>query len=81
MQAKEKWPNLCLVFVTENAGDTRSCFQALDLTDFEPGKFLKTVDLHAIERFGLFAHNVQQHEDLARKIFGLLAEVKGSVLR
>ena len=78
--AQEKWPNLCLAFVTENAGEKRSCFQALDLSLFEPGKFLTTVDLHEIKRFGLFAHNVRQHEDLARKLFGLLSEIKGGVL-
>lgn len=73
VQAKEKWPNLCLVFVTDNAGPRRSCFQALDLTEYEPGNFLRTVDLDEIRRFGLFAHNVQQHEDLARRLFALLS--------
>ena len=79
-RAKEKWPNLCLVFVTENAGAKRSCFQALDLSTFEPGKFLRTVDLHEIKRFGLFSHNVEQNEELARKLFGLLSEIKAGIL-
>ncbi len=78
-QAKEKWPNLCLVFVTENAGAERSCFQALDLSSYEPGKFLRTVDLHEIRRFDLFPQNVDQHEDLARKLFGLLSEIKAGI--
>ena len=78
--AQEKWPNLCLVFVTENAGEKRSCFQALDLSLFEPGKFLRTVDLHEIRRFDLFRQNVQQHEELARKMFGLLSEIKAGIL-
>jgi len=77
---KEKWPHLCLVFVTENAGEKRSCFQALDLTMFQPGKFLRTVDLHEIKRFDLFLHNVQEHEELARKLFGLLSEIKAGIL-
>ncbi|OGQ81711.1 MAG: hypothetical protein A3F90_13225 [Deltaproteobacteria bacterium RIFCSPLOWO2_12_FULL_60_19] len=79
IQAKQKWPHLCLVFVTENAGEKRSCFQALDLSAFEPGKFLRTVDLYEIRRFDLFPHNVQQHEELARKLFGLLSEIKASI--
>lgn len=74
--AKERWPNLCLVFVTDHAGEDRSCFQALELSTFEPGKFLRTVDLHEIKRFDLYRQNVQQHEELAKKIFGLLAEIK-----
>ena len=78
--AQEKWPNLCLVFVTENAGEKRSCFQALDLSLFEPGKFLRTVDLHEIRRFDLFPQNVQQHQELARKMFGLLSEIKAGIL-
>jgi hypothetical protein len=77
-QAKEKWPNLCLVFVADNAGERRSCFQALDLNTFEPGRFLRTVDLHEIKRFDLFHQNVGQHEELARNIFGLLAQMKVS---
>lgn len=75
VQAKEKWPNLCLVFVTENAGEKRSCFQALDLITFKPGRFLRTVDLHEIKRFNLFPQNVQQHEELAKKLFRLLGEM------
>jgi hypothetical protein len=78
--AQEKWPNLCLVFVTENAGEKRSCFQALDLSLFEPGKFLRTVDLHEIRRFDLYPQNVQQHEELARKMFGLLSEIKAGII-
>lgn len=63
-----------------NAGERRSCFQALDLSLFELGRFLRTVDLNQIKRFGLFAHNVQQHEELARKMFGLLSEIKAGIL-
>ena len=73
--AKEKWPNLCLVFVTDNPGENRSCFQALDMSDFEPGRFLRTVNLCEIKRLDLYFHNVQQHEELARKLFGLLGEM------
>ncbi len=73
--AKAKWPNLCLVFVTYHPGENRSCFQALDLSNFEPGKFLRTVELHEIKRFDLFPQNVQQHEELAMSLFGLLAQI------
>ena len=73
--AKEKWPNLCLVFVTDNPGEKRSCFQALDLSSFEPGRFLRSVNLHEITRFDLYPQNVQQHEELAKKLFGLLGEM------
>ena len=74
-RAMEKWPSLCVVFVTEPPAEGRSCFQALDLSDFDPGKPLDTVELHQIERFKIFPHNVAQHEELAKKLFGLLSEV------
>jgi hypothetical protein len=63
-----------------NAGPRRSCFQALNLTEFEPGRFLRTVDLHEIKRFELYPQNVKQHEALARKMFGLLSEIKAGLL-
>jgi hypothetical protein len=63
-----------------NAGEKRSCFQALDLSLFEPGKILSTVDLHEIRRFDLYPQNVQQHEELARKMFGLLSEIKAGFI-
>ncbi len=79
-KAKEKWPNLCVVFVTDRPSDLRSCFQALDLSDYEAGKHFKTVELHQVERFNIFEHNVRQHEELARKMFGLLSEIKAGIL-
>jgi hypothetical protein len=42
--------------------------------------FLRTVDLHDIKRFDLYPQNVQQHEELARKLFGLLSEIKAGIL-
>jgi len=71
--AKDKWPNLCVVFVTDHPGKNRSCFQGLDLSSFNPGEFLRTVDLHEIKRLDLYPQNIEQHEDLAKKLFGLLS--------
>ena len=79
-KAKEKWPNLCVVFVTDRPSELRSCFQALELSDYEAGKHFKTVELHQIDRFKIFEHNVGQHEELARKMFRLLSEIHSSVL-
>jgi len=79
-KAKEKWPNLCVVFVTDRPSEMRSCFQALDLSDYEAGKHFKTVALYEVERFRIFQHNVKQHEELARKMFGLLSEIKRGIL-
>ena len=73
--ARDKWPNLCVVFVTDHPGENRSCFQALDLSAFEPGAFIRTVALHEIRRLDLFSQNIHQHEDLAKKLFGLLGEM------
>jgi hypothetical protein len=74
-RAKEKWPSLCVVFVTDRPASERSSFQALDLSAMDPGKPFDTVELYEIKRLNIFTHNVEQHEELAKKLFGLLSEL------
>ena len=70
--ARRQWPALYFVLVTERPEDGRSCFQALAFETFRTGEPFRTIDLAEMKEFGLFAHNVLDHEELARRIFGSL---------
>jgi hypothetical protein len=70
--ARRHWPNLCFVFVTDRPQPGRSCFQALSFIDHPLGKPYDTVALSEVERFGIFGHNIADHEALLRRIFALL---------
>jgi hypothetical protein len=72
LTARRHWPDLCFVFVTDRPQPGRSCFQALFFPEHPLGKPYDTVDLTQVERFGLFEHNIADHETLLRRIFGLL---------
>jgi hypothetical protein len=68
---RRHWPSLCFVLVTERPEVGRSCFQAVPFETVRPGE-ARTVDLVAVKDFGLFPHNVEDHEELTRRIFGSL---------
>jgi len=68
---RRHWPRLCFVLVTERPEPGRSCFQAVPLETMRPGES-RTVDLVQVKDFDLFPHNVEDHEELARRIFGSL---------
>lgn len=70
--ARRQWPNLYFVLVTERPEPGRSCFQAISFGTLRAGEKFRTVELAEIKEFGLFAHNVQDHEELVRRIFGSL---------
>jgi hypothetical protein len=70
--ARRQWPNLCFVFVTDRPEPGRSCFQALSFLDHPVGKPYDTVALSEVERYGIFGHNIADHEELLRRIFALL---------
>jgi hypothetical protein len=73
--ARRQWPTLCFVFVTDRPQAGRSCFQALSLPEHAPGIPYETVDLVKVARFKLFPHNIDDHETLLRRIYGLLAAI------
>lgn len=68
---RRHWPTLCFVLVTERPEPGRSCFQAVPFETMRPGES-RTVDLVEVKDFDLFPHNVEDHEELARRIFGSL---------
>jgi hypothetical protein len=70
--ARRQWPNIYFVLVTERPDAGRSCFQALGFETHGSGEPLRTVDLVEVKEFGLYPHNVEDHEELVRRIFELL---------
>lgn len=71
--AKRQWPDLVFVFVTDHPEAGRSGFQVLDLAGWRLGEPLAAVDLFAHPGLDVYRRNVEEHEELARRIFALLA--------
>jgi len=70
--ARRQWPSLYVVLVTDRPAPGRSCFQAIRLDRLPPGAPLRTADLGELPELRLFPHNIADHEELVRRIFGLL---------
>ncbi len=71
--ARRHWPSLYFVLVTDRPARGRSCFQAIPLDRLAPGEPFRTVDLDQLPELGIYHNNVEDHEALVRRIFGLLA--------
>jgi hypothetical protein len=70
--ARRQWPSLYFVMVTERPEPGRSCFQAVAFETLRTGEPFRTIDLLEVKEFGLFPHNIEDHEELVRRIFALL---------
>ena len=70
--ARRQWPALYFILVTERPEPGRSCFQAVAFETLRTGEPFRTVDLIEVKEFGLFPHNIEDHEELVRRIFELL---------
>jgi hypothetical protein len=70
--ARRQWPALYFIMVTERPEPGRSCFQAVTFETLRSGEPFRTVDLLEVKEFGLFPHNIEDHEELVRRIFALL---------
>ena len=70
--ARRQWPALYFILVTERPEPGRSCFQAVVFETLRTGEPFRTVDLTEVKEFGLFPHNIEDHEELVRRIFELL---------
>jgi hypothetical protein len=66
---RRHWPTLYFILVTERPEAGRSCFQALAFDTLRAGEPFQMLDLIEMKEFGLFAHNLEDHEALARRIF------------
>jgi hypothetical protein len=67
--AARNCPDVCFVFVTDNPGPGRSCFQVVDL--LSNGE-LVTRDLHTVKDFEIYETTVLEYEQLIKEIFPLL---------
>jgi hypothetical protein len=69
--AKQYWPNLVVVFLTDEPEPGQSCFRALDVATWQPGDLPVLVDLFAHPTLNIYRLNVEEHETLARRILAL----------
>ena len=69
---RARWPELCIVFVTDHPASGRSCFQVLDVAVASTGEPLATVDLHYVHDFDVYLTTAQEYEALVRQIYPLL---------
>jgi hypothetical protein len=69
---RRHWPLLYFILVTERPEARRSCFQVLAFESVRVGEPFRTLDLIEMKEFGLFTQNIDDHEALARRIFGSL---------
>ena len=70
--ARRQWPNLYFILVTDRPETGRSCFQAIAFGSMRPGEVFRTVDLVELKELRIFQHNIEDHEELIRRIFSLL---------
>jgi len=70
--ARRQWPNLYFVLVTDRPESGRSCFQAIAFGAMRQGEPFRTIDLVELKELKIFQHNIEDHEELIRRIFALL---------
>lgn len=73
--AQRQWPSLYFVLVTDRPEAGRSCFQAVPLARLTTPATFRTVDLDQLEELRIFQNNLEDHEELVCRIFGLLTGV------
>jgi hypothetical protein len=73
--AWRQWPDLRFIFVSERPEPGRSCFQVVQPGDGTSIDLIHTTDLADQTEFEIFRHNVEDHEELLRRIFSLLSDV------
>src|SRR5207245_9029774 len=71
--AKQRWPDLYFVFVTDHPAADRSCFQAMCLRDYTPGEEPKLVDLHQFSALDIYPGTAAAHEMIAQDLPHALA--------
>ena len=71
--ARRHWPALYFVLVTDRPEPGRSCFQALRLAGLRAGEPIQTSDLVELKELRIFRHNLEDHDELIRRIFAQLS--------
>jgi hypothetical protein len=70
--ARRQWSSLYFILVTDRPDPGRSCFQAISFSTYRSGEVFRTVDLVSLHELLIFQNNIEDHEELGRRIFGLL---------
>ena len=71
MLARRQWPNLVFIVITDHPGEGRSCFQAVAFGNGS-GRPQSTLDLVHLGELRIFPNNVEDHERLLLRCYGLL---------
>lgn len=74
-ESAKRWPELCLVLVTERPDEGRSCFQVLQGADEAS---LTSTDLERVLVLDIYRSTVVEYGHLAKKLFDLLAESRAA---
>jgi hypothetical protein len=69
-EGARRWPDLCLVLVTDNPEPGRRCFQIMEYPDH--GR-RTTRDLDTFTTLGIYRSTVLEYEHLGRNLFPLLS--------
>jgi hypothetical protein len=67
-EAAKRWPDLCLILVTDRPDDGRSCFQVLQGADESTRT---TTDLDQVTVLDIYPSTVVEYAHLATKLFSL----------
>jgi hypothetical protein len=62
------WPDLYLIFVTDNPEPDRSCFQVVDFIQRD----IVLQDLHTVADLDIYERTAHEYESLVRQLFPLL---------
>lgn len=68
-----RWPDLYFVFVTDHPESGRSCFQAINPRQYSSREPTTTIDLAKVSELDIYEGNVEEHGNLVKLIFPLLA--------
>lgn len=70
--ARRQWPALYFILVTDRPEPDRSCFQAVVLDRVAPGEPFRSIDLGQLRELRIFRNNIEDHEELVRRIYAHL---------
>ena len=73
-QARERWPNLYFVLVTDRPRDGLSCFQTVWLGNYVPGSVPVPTDICDMRQLQICRSVVAEHGVLAQQLFGALRD-------
>jgi hypothetical protein len=68
----EDWPELYVIFVTDQPDEGRSCFQLLHLRDYGRHTPLATIDLHEASVLEIGKDVIEEQTALVRELFSVL---------